>query len=101
MVMGNNKSAKAKVGKSDEQIFLHIPYHPQNPSSGFIQNLWQNLVNSLPGKKDLNQMTNWEGHQVPIKRFIVAFHRNPNIANLNSYQKLTIRTGLKPSTFIT
>ena len=30
---------KAKVGKSDERIFLHIPYHPQNPSSGFVQNL--------------------------------------------------------------
>ncbi len=35
---------KAKTRKSDEQIFLHIPYHPQNPSAGFVQNLWQNLV---------------------------------------------------------
>jgi hypothetical protein len=31
---------KAKIGKLDQGIFLHIPYHPQNPSSGFIQNLW-------------------------------------------------------------
>jgi hypothetical protein len=31
---------KAKVGRLDEQIFLHLPYHPQNPSSGFIQSLW-------------------------------------------------------------
>jgi hypothetical protein len=92
---------KAKIGKLDEQIFFHIPYHPQNPSSGFIQNLWRNLVHSPPGKKDLSQMTNWEGHHVPIKRLIVAFHHNPNLVNLNSYQKLTIRTGLKPSTFVT
>ncbi len=92
---------KAKIGKSDKRIFFHIPYHPQNPSSGFIQNLWQNLVHLPPGKKDLNQMMNWEGHHVPIKRLIAAFHRNPNLTNLNSYQKLTIRTGLKSSTFIT
>ncbi len=76
---------KAKIGKSDKRIFFHIPYHPQNPSSGFIQNLYQNLVYLPPGKKDLNQMTNWEGHHVPIKRLIDAFHRNPNLANLNSY----------------
>jgi hypothetical protein len=31
---------KAKIRKSDVRIFFHIPYHPQNPSSGFIQNLW-------------------------------------------------------------
>jgi hypothetical protein len=92
---------KAKVGKSDERIFLHIPYHPQNPSSGFVQNIWRNLVLSPPGKENLNQLTNWEGHHVPIKRLIIAYHRNPNLANLNPYRKLSLRTGLKPSMFIT
>ncbi len=92
---------KAKVGKLEEQIFFHLPYHPQNPSSSVIQSLWWNLIFSPPGKKNLNQMTNWEGHHIPIKRLIVAFHCNPNLTNLNSYQKLKVRTGLKPSTFIT
>jgi hypothetical protein len=92
---------KAKIGKSDERIFLHIPYHPQNLSSGFVQNIWQNLVLWPPGKENLNQLTNWEGHHNQIKRLIVAFCRNPNLANLNSYRKLSLRTRLKPSTFIT
>jgi hypothetical protein len=91
---------KAKNGKLDKQIFLHLPYHPQNPSSGFIQNLWQNLVFLPPGQENLNQLTNWEGHHVPIKRLIVAYHCNPNLANLNSYRKLTSHTGLKPLAFI-
>ncbi len=30
---------KAKIGKPNKQIFFHIPYHPQNHLSGFIQNL--------------------------------------------------------------
>ena len=42
---------KAKVGRSDERIFLRIPYHPQNPSSGLIQRLWCDLIHSPPGKK--------------------------------------------------
>ena len=92
---------KAKIGKLDERIFLHLPYHPQNPSSSFVQNLWQTLISSPPGQEELNRLMNWEGHHVPIKRLIVAYHRNPNLANLTSYRKLSLRTGLKPSTFIT
>ena len=92
---------KAKIGRLDQRIFLHLPYHPQNPSSSFIQHLWQDLVFLPPGKKELTELTNWEGHHVPIKRLIVAYHRNPNLANLNLYRKLETCTGLKPSSFIT
>jgi hypothetical protein len=93
--------AKTKMGKLDEKILFHIPYHPQSPPLGFIQHLWRDLLHSPPGKESLNQLRNWEGHRIPIKCIIVAYHCNPNLANLNSYQKLTTRTGLKPSTFIT
>jgi hypothetical protein len=74
---------KAKVGRLDERIFLHLPDHPQNPSSGLIQSLWQNLIFSLPGQEELTKMRNHEGHHVPIKRLIVAYHPNPTLANLN------------------
>jgi hypothetical protein len=91
---------KAKVGKSDERIFLHIPFHPQNPSSGNLQHLWNDLIYSPPGEENLNRLKNHLGHRVPIKRLIVAYRRNPNIANLTSYRKLSSRTGLKVSSFI-
>ncbi len=87
---------KVKIGKLDQRIFLHIPYHPQNPSSGFIQKNWQNLVLLLPGKENLNQLTNWEGHHVPIKRLIITYHCNPNLANRGSGPKNVIfSNGLK------
>jgi hypothetical protein len=89
------------MSKSDERILFHIPYHPQNLPSGLIQHLWQDLLHSPPDKESLNQLRNWEGHRVPINHIIVAYHCNPNLANLNSYQKLTTCSGLKPSTFIT
>jgi hypothetical protein len=44
---------KAKNGRLDEQIFLHLPYHPQNLSSGFIQSLWQDLIFLPPGQEKL------------------------------------------------
>ena len=31
----------AKVGRRDQRIFLHLPYHPQNYPSSFIQRLWR------------------------------------------------------------
>jgi hypothetical protein len=91
---------KAKIGKSDKHKFLHIPYHPQNPSSGLIQRLWRDLIYSPPGKKTLNQLKNHFRHRVPVKRLIVAYRCNLNLANLNSYRKLSSRTGLKVSSFI-
>jgi hypothetical protein len=91
---------KAKIERLDQHIFLHRLYDPQNPSSSFVQCLWRDLVFLPPGKKELTKLTNWEGHHVPIKRLIVAYHRNPNLANLNLYRKLETRTGLKPSSFI-
>ena len=92
---------KAEIGRLDQRIFLHLPYHPQNPSSNFVQHLWQDLVFLPPGLEELTKLTNWEGHHVPIKRLIVAYHQSPNLANLNSYCRLSMRTGLKPSSFIT
>jgi hypothetical protein len=77
------------------------PYYPQNPSSGFIQSLWKNLIFLQPGQEELTKLTNHNCYHVPIKRLIVAYHRNPNLANLNLYRKLSTRTGLKPSMFIT
>ncbi len=91
---------KAKIGKSDKHKFLHILYHPQNPSSGLIQRLWRDLIYSPPGKKTLNQLKNHFRHRVPVKRLIVAYRCNLNLANLNSYRKLSSRTGLKVSSFI-
>ncbi len=56
---------KAKVGWLDERIFFHLPYHPQNPSSGFIQSLWQNLIFLPPGQQEeLTKMMSHEGHVI-------------------------------------
>ena len=90
----------AKVGRSDERVCFHIPFHPQNPPSKRIQRLWRETILSPAGEKMFTDLRNANGFPVPVKRLIVAYSRNPNIANLTSYRILSKRTGLKASTFI-
>ena len=91
---------KAKIGKLDERVFFHLPFHPQNPTSTFVQRLWRDYIFSPSGEKTLIELKNHFGARIPTKRLIVAYHRNPNIANLLSYRILSKRTGLKASSFI-
>jgi hypothetical protein len=80
------EAKKARTGCADERVFFHLPFHPQNPSSGVIQCLWRYLILSPPGKESLNLLKNWSNCPVPVKILTVAYHQNPNLANLLSYR---------------
>jgi len=82
------------------RVFLHLPYHPANPSSKAIQKLWTRRVASPQGQPALSSLTNENGYNIPIEQLTIAWHRPPNLGNLLSYRKLTNRTGLKVSSFI-
>jgi hypothetical protein len=68
------EAKKAKTGRAEERVFFHLPFHPQNPSSGVIQRLWRDLLLSPPGEESLNSLRNWSGYSVPVKRLTVAYH---------------------------
>ena len=82
------------------RVFLHLPYHPANPSSKDIQKLWAERVANPPGQPSLSCLTNETGYNIPIEQLTIAWHRPPNLGNLLSYRKLHNRTGLKVSSFI-
>jgi hypothetical protein len=94
------EAKKARMGHAYEKVFFHLPFHPQNPSSGVIQHLWRDLILSPPGEESLNSLKNWSNYPVPVKKLTVAYHRNPNLANLLSYRNLAQCTGLKASSFL-
>ncbi len=81
-------------------VFLHLPYHPANPSSKSIQKLWRDLVATPNGQTPLHCLTNQQGYDVPIKQLTIAWHHPPNLGNLLSYRKLENYTGLKVLSFI-
>jgi len=94
------EAKKARTGRANERVFFHLPFHPQNPSSGVIQRLWRDHILSPPGKASLNLLKNWGNYPVLVKKLTVAYHRNLNLANLLSYRNLTKHTGLKASSYL-
>jgi hypothetical protein len=71
------EAKKARTGRADKRVFFHLPFHPQNPSSGVIQCLLQDLILSPPGEECLNLLKNWSNYPVPVKKLIVAYHQKP------------------------
>ena len=74
--------------QDDKGIFLHLQYHPSNPSAPIIQKIWRRCVLTPPDSAPLYQLTNKEGHLVDIKKLTIAYSRAPNLGNLLSCRKL-------------
>ncbi len=99
--MLNHLQARSKKGEGQRQrVFLHLPYHPANPSSKSIQKLWNNCVAIPKGQPPLHGMTNNQGYDIPIEHLTIAWHRPPNLGNLLSYRKLDKCTGLNVLSYI-
>lgn len=92
------KAQKEELGK--RRVFFHIQYHPANPSSRELQQLWNRTVFCPPGKPQLNQLTNQRRALVPVDRMVIAYSRAPNIGNLLSYRKICKRSGPKVSSYL-
>jgi hypothetical protein len=82
------------------RVFLHLLYHPSNPTSKTIQKLWAERVANPPDQPPLRCLTNAKGYNIPIEQLTIAWHRPPNLGNLLSYRRLNNRAGLKVSSFI-
>lgn len=91
---------KQRSAAAARQVYLHLPYHPDNPSPGTIQRLWREHVSYPPGDTPLTEMKNKEGHSIEVDRMVIAFHRAPNMGNLLSYRKIAQRSGPKVSSYV-
>ena len=88
-----------KLETAERSVYLHLPYHPDNPPSSAIQRLWRQHVASPQGTLPLNQMCNNQGAEIPVDQLTIAFHRAPNLGEILSYRNITIRNGPKVSSF--
>ena len=81
------------------QVYFHLPFHPSNPTSE-IKNAWRRLIFQPEGRTSLNHMTVNGGTKLPIKRFIMCYHRAPSLGNNLSYGKIDGRSGPKVSSYL-
>ena len=84
---------EAKKVTAERSVYLHVPYHPNNPSSSTIQSLWRMHVAAPTGELPLNMMHSNSGAEIPVDQLTIAFHRAPNLGNLLSYRKIAHQTG--------
>lgn len=87
----NPQTNPQNEGQNKNDIFLHLNYHPNNPSASEIQVAWRTHVLSPPGKQSLSNLTNRDGYRIPIKKLTIAYSRAPNLGNLLSCRKLNVR----------
>ena len=72
---------------TNDDIFLHLQYHPENPPSRSIQRLWQGHIWTPPNKSPFSQLKNRQELPIPICKLTVAYSRAPNLGNILSYCK--------------
>ena len=93
------KREKAEANK--RRVFLHLPFHPQNPKARVIQDLWRRHVANPSTKVPLNHLHNHLDEPIPIDQLVIAYSRPPNLNNMLSYRKICKRLGPKVSSYVT
>ena len=90
---------------TDDCAFLHVPYHPLDPSSKEIQAAFRkHLLKENPPNPylvtPLPKLCNGKGHKLGINRLIVAYHRPRNIGNFLTPRHVDRLPGLSASAFL-
>ena len=69
-------------------LFIHLPFHPCDPSSRLIQKAFDETMGNPKGEPPLASLRNRQGAQLGVRRLTVAYSRPPNLGNLLSIRKL-------------
>ena len=84
-------------------VFLHLQYHPKDPDSKIIQNLFRKHVYkpiSITDTLPLPEIHNFNGAPNGIERLIVGYSRPHNLGNILSSRIIDKKSGLPVSAFI-
>ncbi len=102
-LVNRNKPPRKKQSDptAKNTLFLHVPYHPANPSSQDLQSCFKDLLLHPTGATPLPSMsTPHLGIECGVNRMIIAYHRPRNIANLLCPRKLEHTLGPPVSAYL-
>jgi len=66
----------------EERVFLHLSYHPGDPSSRVLQQVFRKTLLSPEKEPPLPTLRNFHGAHVGINRMVIAYSRPPNLRGL-------------------
>ncbi len=82
---------QTKQSKTDHTIFLHLQYHPQDPTARDLQQIWQETIATPPNDTPLSDLQNIDGVNIPIRSLTIAYSRPPNLRNQFSIRNIENR----------
>ena len=77
--------------------YLHVPYHPDNPPSSKLQQLFRECISHPDGAPPLCELDNLEHNKIQVDGMMICYHRHLNLGNVLSYRKIDQRKGPKVS----
>eukprot|EP00956_Cyclotella_meneghiniana_P030319 scaffold75832_cov39-Cyclotella_meneghiniana.AAC.5 len=70
-----------KRNDSNNQLFFHLQFHPNDPTSREIQSIWRDTIAEPEGETPLCDLENLEEQRVGINKLVVAYSRPMNLGN--------------------
>ena len=84
-----------------QRVFLHLPYHPQNPPSSVLQRVFREHLSNPSDDIPLSRMiSRFHHHPILVDRMIVAYSRPRSLQDMFSYRKIERYEGSAVSSFI-
>jgi hypothetical protein len=93
----NNTRDQLDISKT---IIMHLTYHPLDPPSNRIQEIFSDKINHPYRLAPLPQIKNHKNEEIGINRLLVAYHRPPNIGNLLSSRLIKADSGPLVSSYL-
>ena len=81
------------------RIFYHTKFHPSNPTSSTLQQVWNNTIIRPPQDFHISTVENLHGKSISLERMTVAYSRPPNLGNILSARNLHLTTGPPVSSY--
>jgi len=86
-----NEIKARQMENACRRLYLHVEFHPQNPTSSEIQQAFHECMLQPPRKERLNEIEVF-GEKVPIDSMIIAYHRAKNLGDIFSYRDISRKT---------
>ena len=82
------KLKREKAANSKRRVAFHLKFHPNDPSSTTLQNLFRKCLFSPEDEAPLKSLKNFDDIPIPLDGAVIAYHRYHNLCNLLSYRKI-------------
>ncbi|KAL7502226.1 hypothetical protein ACHAXN_000240, partial [Cyclotella atomus] len=83
--------SKLKSIDSQNQVYFHLQFHPEDPPSRDIQRIWQEHVSHPKNETPLSLCKNLDDERVGFSKLVVAYSRPLNLKNRFSVRDIHSR----------